>query len=237
MIMPKMTVSNYDEMLRKLSTANLILVAICIEILRSKIFVIDTFLKQIDPILPSKIPLIGDTSIPFGIFLPAFLITGLFEAIKLHDKISNFFGIRRRFDLRWILIPMALLSGARVSQAHFENVANARDHLMEKTFYKYASGSTGKAIIDNHTITRALTSWSWYWMCVESCMIMMITAFIFFCFENYFWAALCQMIIPIFFFIMWCFRADCEKCADSEIRQILDDANRKLQIASVYDAL
>src|SRR6185295_13156068 len=135
MVMPRLTVSNYPEMLRKLSTAMFFIAAACVTLLRSKIGVIDEFLRPLDI---SDIPIFTAIKIPFGSFLIAFAMAFASEAIKLHDAISSVLGIRFKFDVRWILIPMALLSGARIAFGQFQKIKTERDRLMGEVFYEYA---------------------------------------------------------------------------------------------------
>jgi hypothetical protein len=39
---------------------------------------------------------------------------------------------------------------------------------MRGIFYKFASsGSSTNRLVDEHDITKALTAWSWFWVCIE----------------------------------------------------------------------
>ncbi len=71
MIMPKLTVSNYPEMLRKLSTATFFVTAACLELLRSHVDYMDGALKHLDIMTPA-VPIFGPVKISFGIFLVAY---------------------------------------------------------------------------------------------------------------------------------------------------------------------
>src|SRR5258708_11879882 len=101
MIMPKLTVSNYPEMLRKLSTATFFVTAACLELLRSHVDYMDGALKHLDIMTPA-VPIFGPVKISIGIFLVAFVVACISEAVKLHDKISDVLSIRSQFDLRLI---------------------------------------------------------------------------------------------------------------------------------------
>ena len=120
MVWPKLTVSDYPEMLRKLSFAVFLVTAACIFLLRSQIPIVDELFNSFDVNTPIIVSYLG--SIPFGTFIVAFVVALISESIKLHDKISDVLGIRVVFDVRWILSPMALLSGATVNRERFDRI-------------------------------------------------------------------------------------------------------------------
>lgn len=235
MVMPRLTVSNYAEMLRKLSTSMLFVAAACVWLLRLKVPTIDNVLKNIDYITPDKIAMFASVKIPFGTFLPAFLCALISEVFKLHDRISDLFRIRKKFDLRWILIPSALLSGSRLSFSQFKKIKIERERLMGEVFYEFASSTSPK--IDSHTIIQALTAWSWYWLCAETVVIIFLTAAIFSYFQFFFETVLLLCGVFLLFLLMqWLWR-ECSNYADSQIRQILSDSNRKRIVSRVFNAL
>jgi hypothetical protein len=170
-VWPKLTVSDYPEMLRKLSTAAFLVTIACTSLVRSQVPTIDQYLGSLD--LTSKVG-VYSIPVPVGTLLVAAIVAVLSESVKLHDKISRALGTRAVFDVRWILLPMALLSGAVVDRKRFDRISTDRRRLMNEVFYKYAS-SAKTADIDGHLITQALTAWSWYWMCVESLVILGLT--------------------------------------------------------------
>jgi hypothetical protein len=55
---------------------------------------------------------------------------------RLHDLVSGLFGIRARFDRANILLPLAIMSGAKMSARQVANIKRDRSHLMRDTFYK-----------------------------------------------------------------------------------------------------
>lgn len=236
MVMPKLTVSNYPEMLRKLSTATLFVTIGCLTLLRVYLESVDGILKQLDVITPS-VPVFGPVKIPFGTFSVAVIVAGISESVKLHDKISDALGIRSKFDVRWILIPMALLSGAKITTAQFEKLKTERKRLMGEVFYAYASSTPGRSKIDPHTITQALTAWSWYWLCVEAIAIILPTAGILSYAGQFFWVATLLTLVLILMLVMRVFLADCSAYADSQVRQILKEDGDRQQIAAVFNAL
>jgi len=237
MTMPKLTVRDYPEMLRKLSAAAFVVSAGCISILRASIPCLDGALEALEDSLTPEILILRNLTIPFGTFVLAFLIAAISEAIRLHDKISDLFQIRHDFDVRWILIPIALQSAAPLSHAQYERIKSSRSALMTPAFYRWASSSPAKCQIDPHVVVQAMTVWSWYWVCVESIVLVLLTAAILFISENYQLAAITLFFVLVLQALMRILRVDCNRYAESEVRQILDDAARKTQNAALFNAL
>lgn len=233
MVWPKLTVSDYPEMLRKLSTVAFLVTATCISFLRSQIAVVDQMLSNLD--VTPQISVFS-ASIPFGTFIIAALVAVLSESVKLHDKISRALGIREVLDVRWILIPMALLSGARVNRDRFNRITSERRRLMNDVFYRYGS-SVKEAVIDGHLITQALTAWSWYWICIESLVFLGLTAVVLAWFGNWASVVLLLSIMLLLLCLMRIFRGEANNYAEAEVAEILADNARKRAVKSAFDAL
>jgi hypothetical protein len=100
--------------------------------------------------------------------LIAFVIAILTHTFQLHDRISDILGIRRRFDRKVILIPLAQRVGSVITKEKEARIAQHRDELMHAVFYKYASSRAEKPLVDKHDIEHALNAWSWFWVLVEA---------------------------------------------------------------------
>jgi hypothetical protein len=135
MVWPKLTVSDYREMLRKLSASSFIVTALCVSLLRSQIVAVDMLFQSLHVVPPIKA--LDSISIPFGTFIVAVIMAVVSEGVKLHDNVSDVLGIRAAFDVRWILIPMALLANATVDEARLNRIEIDRKRLMAEVFYKY----------------------------------------------------------------------------------------------------
>ena len=235
MVMPKLTVSNYPEMLRKLSTATFFVTIGCLVILRT-VEPIDGALKHLDVFTPA-IPIFGSVKIPFGTFLIAFVVAAVSESIRLHNKISDVFRIRSEFDLRWILIPMALLSAVVLTSAQFEKLRIEKRRLVNEVFYAYASSTAGRQVIDPHLITQALTTWSWYWLCAEAIVIIIPTAAILAFWSQFQWVSGLLTTVLVLMLVMRVFRADCSMYAEAQVREILSDNGRRQRVVAIFNAL
>jgi hypothetical protein len=235
MVWPKFSVSDYPEMLRKLSFLAFCVAIACTWLVRGYIPPVDRWLGHLDAATPT-LEAIASIKIPFGTFVVGVCAAFISESVRLHDKISSALGIRSTFDTHWILIPMALLSGAAVDRAKLGRIASDRNRLMDDVFYKYAS-SGKKADIDKHLITQALTAWSWYWLCVESMVLLVLTASVAALFSK--WALIAGLLAAVILLIllMRVFRADASDYAGAEVNAILDEPARRADIKAVFDAL
>jgi hypothetical protein len=235
MTMPKLTVSNYPEMLRKLSTAIFVVTLGCLALLRT-VEPIDGALKHLDVLTPA-IPIFGPVKIPFGTFLIAFVVAAISESIRLHNKISDVFRIRSEFDLRWILMPMALLSAVVLTSAQFEKLRIERRRLVHELFYAYASSTAGRQVIDPHLVTQALTTWSWYWLCAEAIAIIIPTAAILAFWSHFQWVSVLLTIVLLLVTAMRVLRVDCSMYAEAQVREILSDNGRRQTVVAIFNAL
>lgn len=168
---PFATVSDYPSMLNKIATYTFFVSLLAAGIIMWQIPDLGNAL----PNLPVKIPDTG-LKIPMTIVLASFAIAFVSRAVKLHDRLSDLFGIRKQFDILYILVPMALVAGTPLSLEQQEKIRERRHVLMNNVFYKYASSSPGKTQIEQHAVTMALDQWTWYWICVEAMCIFFLPA-------------------------------------------------------------
>jgi hypothetical protein len=108
----------------------------------------------------------------------AFVVAILTHTYQFHDRISDVFGIRSRFDRKSILIPLAHLVGSVITNDKEAKIAQRRDELMHAVFYKYASSRAEHPLVDKHDIEHALNAWSWFWVFIEGAFYFGVGAFI-----------------------------------------------------------
>jgi len=156
-------VGDYPKMLNKIAVSTFTGTILAIWLLRYEVPALDNLLKPLS--VPIKV--FGDVNLPLGTILPALVVAALSRMFKLHDRISDIFRIRQRFDVGEILFPMAIASGASLSGDQIRAIRKNCKSMMYKVFYKYASSTAGKAVIDSHYITMALDQWCWYWIVLE----------------------------------------------------------------------
>ncbi len=92
----------------------------------------------------------------------ALLVALASHIVQLHDRVSDVLGIRRRFDVNKILVPLAMLVGLKLTPDQIRIVRSKRDSLMREVFYRYASSGAENPLVDKHDIQHALAAWSWF---------------------------------------------------------------------------
>ena len=114
--------------------------------------------------------------VQLGWVIPAFLIALLSRIIKLHDRISDAFRLREKFDLLEILVPLAGGVQVAVDSALLSKLRQKRDHVMREVFFKYASSLAPQ--IDGQLVISALDKWTWFWILLESIVLAFIATIV-----------------------------------------------------------
>ena len=174
-------------------------------------------------------------NIPPAYIVLAFLIAWIARVSKLHDRISDCFGIRERFDLHEILIPLANGVGVLVDLDKRKRVLAVRNDLMRRVFYKYASSTN--PVIDQHLIWTALDKWSWFWICIELTAVTLLAYVILLAIGAFKIAAWVGLVVIAGILLATQINRSCARVAHAQIRDILDDPTRVQQIATVFNAL
>jgi hypothetical protein len=223
----------YPKMLAKIALSTFFAAILAVVLLRREFPVLD---KLLEP-LSISVPIATGFSLPFGTVLPAFLFGGLSRIFKLHDRISDVFQIRRRFDVSDILFPLAIGSGSSLTANQMRAIKKNRDSLMYEVFYRYASGTPGKAAIDSLYIKMALDQWCWYWIVLESTFLAFCLGVTFFIAKRYFLAASFLAGVIMAILVLQLIRNLCSDYALQEVEAILDSPGRSAAIAGVFSAL
>lgn len=175
---------------------------------------------------------IFEFELPFSFVIPT-SISIICRIIKLHDKVSDFLGIRLNYDCNNILIPLAEGSGYSISS--FKKIKENRTDLMRKTFYKYA-GYTSPAI-DQHLVNMALDSLCWYWIVIEG-LVVILTTFTICIFSSKLGIIRILFLFIIILIIAYLgLESTCIKRTNLEVDAILNDDTRKNEIKAVFNAL
>jgi hypothetical protein len=168
--------------------------------------------------------------VTLGYILPALIFAAIAQMYKLHDRISDWLSIRKRFDLHAILLPMADKLGIAVDAQKRGRIEAKRDDLMRSCFYKYASSTDGREKIDRHLILMALKQWQWYWVLVEGAVVAALACLILLGVRQFAAAACMLGVIVLMLVLLLGLRVDCVRYADQEIKAILDDRERAGEI-------
>jgi hypothetical protein len=176
---------NYQEMLWKIAVADFWLTLICTILVRYDPWMNGLFtrldqlpgvkefasLARLPQITAIDLPTVSVVNVVIALLMMAFS-----RITTFHDLVSDALGLRARFDRANILLPLALMSGAKMSPRQVANLQRDRQSLMRDTFYKYASSTKENPLVDKHDIGRALEAWAMYWVALEGLFILAVFA-------------------------------------------------------------
>src|SRR3984893_15573806 len=86
----------------------------------------------------------------------ALAVAFLTRVARLHDRISEVLGIRKRFDQNHILFPLAKLVGQNLTVLQRKAIIANQNHLMRDLFYRYASSRAETPLVDKHEIGKRI---------------------------------------------------------------------------------
>jgi hypothetical protein len=229
---PFETVASYGKMLAKIGVFTFANAVGAVWMLTFVVPPIGTFLAQ----WSLQVPLWG-IKVPLGVLVVSLAWAFLSRLVKLHDRVSDVLGLRRRFDVEHILKPMAQEAGVQLSPILETKLRRKRRDLMSAVFYKYASGGTGKAVIDDHYVTMALDQWAWFWIVLEGVVTLSLAAIVLVFTENLLAAGIILLVVAGSCGLMVCSWGISVRYAQDEIHEITKDGVRKQDIAAVFNAL
>jgi hypothetical protein len=233
------TSKDYGQVLKKLAVFAFCEVYIITLFLRANP-TIDGFFSGIEfwgPIgkATSWIPHYADLNV--GGAAIALFVAILSNIFQFHDRISDVFGIRRRFDCTNILIPLSISVGSEVSTTKPGEIEKHRDRLMRSVFYKYASSRDDTPLVDKHDIEHAMNAWSWFWVFVEAIAYFGTGAVIALWLGSKDIALIFAAVAAGCFVIAICQRPRLRRYTKPQIDQIAGDAIASTNIKQTFDAL
>lgn len=178
-----------------------------------------------------------DMELSLGTLLVPLLFAAFTRSIKLHDRLSDLFRIRIRFDVDNILLPLAVGCGVTMSPSRIGRLEQDRHTVMRKVFYCYASGTVGQSKIDRQYILMALDQWYWYWIVLESSVVLGTTALILAIGSHFLSALILLAVIEAGHLVRCVLYHRAVACALVEVEEILNSVDRKEEIAKVLNAL
>ena len=228
---PFATIKNYSEMLNKIAIFNFISGIVIL-------YLLGKYVPEIKSILASyewNIQILNKDFTIINIIIP-FLIALFSRMIKLHDRISDLFRIRFRYDINYILKPMALeinYSSNNLSEFLKKN----RISLMRKCFYNYASTQDNKCEIELHYVHMTIDQLSWYWIILEIISLIFIAFIISLCYYTIILILIFGISLILSFILLFIAKYFCIKYTKIEVNLILEDTNRKNKIINNFYAL
>lgn len=225
------TPKNYSDMLRKIFVFNLLGSLLLFLVVYWACPTVEGFAGR----LAIPITSLG-VNIKLGYIVPPLLFALISRFTKLHDRVSDLVGIRRRFDVDHILVPLAEGVGIVVNPPFMKKLREQRVHFMYRVFYEYASSA--KPQIDEHLIRMALDRWTWWWVLVELLVAAGLTLVILLVFGAYGTAAWLGLGTLVGLLLTCSICRTCAKPARLEVEAILADQGRRDRIRTeLEDAL
>lgn len=229
---PFATVGNYPAMLTKIATWTFFVSLGATAVLRLRLPAVEGALGFFSFAIP-----VAGIEFPVGTLVPAFAMALISRVAKLHDRLSDLTGIRRRFDRQEILLPLASASGAELTLDQLGRLDANRNNLMGQAFYRFVSSDSSKSKIDTHYVTMALDQWSWYWVVLEALFVVGVAGGVLYVFGDYRLGGLAAWIILGGTALLQWIRSSCSEYAADEIREILKVDGARTAIRSAFGAL
>jgi hypothetical protein len=222
--------ASYSEMLNKIGIFTF-LSALALTIL------VAYFVPSVSTLLnsdPTTVE-IASIKIPLLYVVPPAILALLARIIRLHDKISDLFGLRARFDLYRIMIPMSGSLQIPVDKDFRDKLLNRRKTAMERTYYAYASFEEPK--ISKALVLSAIDRWTWYWVLLEFCVLLALTGIVLLAFSAYGGASLVFVVLVLAMLLFSTYYEACGRLADAQIEEIVADADRAKKLATEFTNL
>jgi hypothetical protein len=173
--------------------------------------------------------------IPLLYVVPAAIIAIFARIVRLHDRISDMFGIRERFDLNRILIPLCQALQIPVDNNFREKLRNQRTSIMARTFYRYASFEEPK--ISKALVLGSIDRWTWYWISLELCAVLAIAGAVLLGLHAYVGASVVFVTLVVAVLVFSTYYSVCGRLADAQIEEILDDGQRAAELRAEFERL
>lgn len=233
-LFPFTTIQSYADMLKKFSFFTFFIVSFLIFFLGNQVPELNESLNRGDVAIE-----VLKINVPLTNIILAILITFISRAIKLHDRLSDVFGIRSRFEINHILLPMANLLDLDISEESLEKliIKENRDDVMYGNFYKYASSDPEKTVIDRHSVTLALDQWSWFWIILKTMFFSLISGFILLFYREFFYVIVGIVLELLLLLLLRASYRISIRLARRQVKEILDDDARKNKIKNNLIAL
>jgi hypothetical protein len=212
---------NYSQMLKKVAWSTFFIVLIALFILAQCVDSFAEFMKRISFNMEYEI---DGIKLYTAYFYIPFIFAILENIFKLHDRISDIFRIRYRFD-KFVIINRFLHRCKMEQNINKINKRN-REEIMYKVFYEYASST--KPVIDPHLICMALGAWRWYWIINATVAITGLIGIIMLImnFSFHKLIVILGIILVLYIFSFMIKHFQCKSYAIKEVDTILNDEER-----------
>lgn len=156
------------------------------------------------------------------------LCVGMAEHIfKIHDKLASLLRIRFNYDKK--VIVNGFLERAKIERDLKSLDQKATNAIMSQVFYKYASSTN--PVIDSHSIILTLNEWCWYWILLDSTLILLLVGIAFLVIK-WSWTNLALLLVALIVLsvIRWLIKRQTIKYTRLEIAEIWRSEERQKEI-------
>ncbi|KAB2454627.1 hypothetical protein F8160_09535 [Bacillus sp. CH126_4D] len=214
-----MQVKDYNGMLRMTAVGSAVILFLCFIYLKYQTGIFDNFIKE----FPSVEVEIKGVKLSTTYILPPLVWMFISLSIRVHDRISDLFKIRKNFDCNHILLPFTQKLNIPLNDTKKLKLFKNREDLMAKIFYKYAD-STKTESEDNispHLIHKALNNWAYFWILLEGQIFIGITIIIYICQKDWKNMLITLIVLILTLLIQFLIYKDAKKIVNQEINAIL----------------
>jgi hypothetical protein len=227
-------ITNYQSMLSRIFWLTIASALVAIWLLRIHLPYLDTLLSEID----FQLDFDGGSFLPLpgGYLLPAIAVGVLSRIFRLHSRISDWLGIRERFEIDVIIQQLASEVQTNLANVPDEHLLRQRHRLLRESFYRFVNGPAPQ--IDPYLVEQALDAWSWFWTGVEATVIFILAGFALVAGGNFMAGTAtlgCTLLVAATG--LPAMRAQCRRYAIAQARAICADPERASVVKSVLDGL
>jgi len=193
------------------------------------------WLKQLIESIPGQSEIGPIKGLNVAYVLVPFIVSLVSRVIKLHDRISDIFRIRLKFDTEHILLNLARGAGIGIDQKIRQVLREKRQEAMYRIFYPYAGFKDPR--IDMQLVRSALDNWGWFWAELESSTILLIAIAIAWLIKDELVIKACVIWLIILIALMVYHWFECRRSAIREVNAILIDNERKKEIQTYLQSI
>jgi hypothetical protein len=231
---PLAPVTDYQSMLNRIFWFTTASALVAVWLLRLYVPGLETQLSKLD----FAVQFGGDKvlPIPAGYLFPALAVGLLTRVYRLHARVSDWLGIRERFDIDVIIGEFADQLSIDLTLIPEPRLVEHRSHFMRTTFYAFVSGPQPQ--IDPQLVHQALDAWSWLWIGMETTLLFVLTGLGLVAANEYRIGlqtiggtlAIATIGLPLM-------RAQCQRYAVAQVRAILVDRARESAVRNAFQEL
>src|SRR6516165_5915897 len=150
---------DYPDVLKRLASILFWETYVLTFVLRASIPAINNFFESVENLAPIAriLAILHGENLNFCGFIISLVAAWISYSLRLHDRISDLFGIRARFDRNYILLPLAILTGSQLSAFQLNRMGAKRQTPVGALNWTFAIAQRGLLQRDYIPTTRLTT--------------------------------------------------------------------------------